>query len=414
MEKLNAEGKHQWDYYKAQIDLVEFALWKGYTINTQKTSRNYVVLKKEGDVVVVYQNQNTGYQGFFNPLDTKDNGSILNFEYNRSKQNWRAVFAALDGFLNELNTGKGIKRRNILLRPVVPPEAQFDEEYDFKFETLYDDSYLSQRGIISETISAECFRGQVFDKTFMYEGVHYVNTAFPLRNQTGVVAAIVRNTQYNKIERARGDACWVSNLAISDAENVVMVITESPIDALSYHQLFMPAPSENRLYVATAGNLSETQPNYIQYLIELYQPQQIILANDNDKAGIFQNVKLMGLLLHPTCTYNLKATIQLKGQKATFSFRYEVQTPEAHIPTLEIKAAQYFKTTKKFVAHRSDGWVDVHLDATVTHISELETFLMQEKQPLNWLKIHRPQTKDFNEDLQLMAKRDPNYSDMSF
>jgi hypothetical protein len=413
MEKLNAEGKHQWDYYKAQIDLVEFALWKGYAINTQKTSRNYVVLKKEGDVIVVYQNQNTGYQGFFNPLNTKDNGSVLNFEYNRSNRNWRAVFGALDGFLNELSTGKRIKRKNIL-RPVAPPEAQFDAEYDFKFESLYDYSYLSQRGIFWDTISAECFRGQVLNKTFMYDGVQYVNTAFPLQNQTGVVAAIVRNTHYNKVERARGDACWVSNLAISDANNVVMVITESPIDALSYHQLFTPASSENRLYVATAGNLSETQPNYIQYLIELYQPQQIILANDNDKAGIFQNVKLMGLLLHPTCSHNLKAAIQLNGQKATFSFRYEAQTPEAYISTLEIKATQYFKTNKKFVAHRSDGWVDVHLEASLTHISELEIFLTQEKQPLNWLKIHRPQTKDFNEDLQLMAKRDPNYSDMSF
>lgn len=63
----------------------------------------------------------------------------------------------------------------------------------------------------------------------------------------------------------------------------------------SYHQLYGPGPEESRLYVATAGNLSETQPNLIQYLIELYQPQQIILANDNDKAGTQQNVKLMGL-----------------------------------------------------------------------------------------------------------------------
>lgn len=111
MEKLTLEGKNQWEYYKAQIDLVEFAQWKGYTINSLKTSRNYVVLKKDGDIIVVYQNQNTGYQGYFNPLDTKDNGSILTFEYNRSNGNWRVVFASLDGFLNEQNTGKLKKRK---------------------------------------------------------------------------------------------------------------------------------------------------------------------------------------------------------------------------------------------------------------------------------------------------------------
>ena len=127
MEKLTLEGKHQWEYYKAQIDLVEFAQWKGYTINSLKTSRNYVVLKSDGDIIVVYQNQNTGYQGYFNPLDTKDNGSILTFEYNRSNRNWRVVFASLDGFLNEQNTGK-LKKPKKVLRPTAPPEAQFDAE----------------------------------------------------------------------------------------------------------------------------------------------------------------------------------------------------------------------------------------------------------------------------------------------
>ncbi len=413
MEKLTLEGKHQWEYYKAQIDLVEFAQWKGYTINSLKTSRNYVVLKSDGDIIVVYQNQNTGYQGYFNPLDTKDNGSILTFEYNRSNRNWRVVFASLDGFLDEQNTGK-LKKPKKVLRPTAPPEAQFDAEYDFKFEPLFDISYLTQRGIESDTMMADCFHGQVFNKTFEHNGIHYVNTVFPLRNQTGVVAAIVRNTHYNKIERPRGDACWISNLALPPPKKCTMVITESPIDALSYHQLYGPGPQESRLYVATAGNLSETQPNLIQYLIELYQPQQIILANDNDKAGTQQNVKLMGLLLHPTCPCNLKTTIHLQGQKLFFSLRYEIEKPETLIHELEAMVKRYFKTAQKFVASRKDGWVDVHLDTAPIHFEELETLLVNEKPPHHWLKIHRPYTKDFNEDLQLMAKRDPNYSDMSF
>lgn len=410
MEKRTVDGNHNWEYYKAQIDLVEFAQWKGYAINPKKTSRNYVVLKKEGDVIVVFQNQNTGYQGYFNPTDTKDGGSILNFEYNRSSGNWRSVFAALDGFLNELQTGK-LKKRKKTLVPIKPPEAEFDADYDFKFEELSDVSYLNRRGINSNTVSDACFRGQIFNKTFIYNGLVYINCVFPLRNQTGVVAAIVRNTHYNKIERPRGDACWVSNLDINNSQMITMVITESPIDALSYHQLFIPGPAECRLYVATAGNLSETQPQFIQYLVELYQPQQIIMANDNDKGGLYQNIKLMGLLMNPTCPNNLKVNVELQGQKLLFSFRYEVEIPENYV--LEKTVEHYFKTANKFLAPHSSTWVDLHIDNSPVHFETLETLLMKEKKPLNWLKVHRPHFKDFNEDLQQMAKRDPNYRDMS-
>ncbi len=413
MEKMTGEGKHDWEYYKAQIDLVEFARWKGYAINLKKTSRNYVVLKKEGDVIVVFLNQNTGYQGYFNPVDTKDRGNVLNFEFNRRQGNWREVFGTLDGFLNELKTGK-LKINKTVLQPIPPPTAEYDAAYDFKFQELFDFSYLNQRGITAKTALDDCFRNQIFNKTFTFNGVLYVNTAFPLRNQTGVVAAIVRNAQYNKIERPRGDACWVSNPAVSDADNLTMVVTESPIDALSYHQLFLPIPSEKRLYVATAGNLSESQPQYIQYLIELYQPQRIIMANDNDKGGIWQNVKLMGALMHPDSPNNLRISIQLHAQKLLLSFRYEVENPQDEVPIIEKMVENYFKTAKKFVAPRKDGWVDVHLENNHAHLEALEKLMPKEKKPLHWIKIHKPHFKDFNEDLQLIAKRDTNYSDMSF
>ncbi|WP_028523404.1 toprim domain-containing protein [Runella limosa] len=412
MERLTQEGKHNWEYYKARIDLVEFAIWKGFAINPKKTSRNYVVLKKEGDVIVVFFNQNTGYQGYFNPVDTKDRGSVLDFEFNRSQRNWKDVFGALDGYLNELKIGK-IRTNKRVLRPTLPPTTEYDANYDFKFQPLSDFSYLNQRGITVKTASEACFQQQIFNKTFTFNGVLYINTAFPLRNQTGVVAAIVRNARYNKIECSRGDACWVSDLAMNDAENVTMVITESPIDALSYHQLFLPYPSEKRLYVATAGNLSDTQPQFIQYLVELYRPDKIVLANDKDKGGLVQNVKLMGALMYPDYPANLRVIVQSHGQKIIFSFRYEVENPSNEVPFLEGMVEKYFKNTKKFVASRNDGWVDVHIDTMGLALGILEEFLAKEKKPSNWLTIHKPHLKDFNEDLQFIAKRDPNYSDMS-
>ena len=177
--------------------------------------------------------------------------------------------------------------------------------------------------------------------------------------------------------------------------------------------MFAPAVSEKRLYVATAGNLSDTQPQFIQYLVELYRPQKIVLANDNDKGGLLQNVKLMGYLAYPDYSANLRVSVLPRGQKMTFSLRYDVENPSNEVPALERVVEKYFKNIKKFVAARNDGWVDVHIDFTNTALGLLEELLVKEKQPFYWLTIHKPRLKDFNEDLQLMTKRDPNYSDMS-
>ena len=78
-----------------------------------------------------------------------------------------------------------------------------------------------------------------------------------------------------------------------------MVIAESPIDAMSFHQMKPPAEGEKRLYLGTAGNLSSGAPDTVQKLIDKYQPRQIVMANDNDNAGIRNNINLVGRMRYP-------------------------------------------------------------------------------------------------------------------
>ncbi|MVM41995.1 hypothetical protein GO730_38115 [Spirosoma sp. HMF3257] len=109
-----------------------------------------------------------------------------------------------------------------------------------------------------------------------------VNTSFPLRNEEHVIAAINRNSEYNRIEQSKENAVWSSRTDYDKRPVNTVVIHESPIDSLSYHQLNPPAADEKRLYIATAGNISREQPVLIEKLVKESQADKLILANDND------------------------------------------------------------------------------------------------------------------------------------
>jgi hypothetical protein len=78
-----------------------------------------------------------------------------------------------------------------------------------------------------------------------------------------------------------------------------LVITESPIDAMSFHQLAPPKQGETRMYLSTGGQPSEKQAAYINQLVQRIQPAQIIMGNDNEKAGMRFNINLMGAVQPP-------------------------------------------------------------------------------------------------------------------
>ena len=78
-----------------------------------------------------------------------------------------------------------------------------------------------------------------------------------------------------------------------------LVVTESPIDAMSFHQLSPPKAGESRMYLSTGGQPSEKQVAYINQLVQRLQPAQVVLGNDNEKNGTRFNINLMGGIQHP-------------------------------------------------------------------------------------------------------------------
>jgi hypothetical protein len=107
-----------------------------------------------------------------------------------------------------------------------------------------------------------------------------------------------KELSYNKVEVWGKALTWLTS-ALDPLKVNRMVLTESPIDAMSFHQLSPPKPGETRMYLSTGGQPSDKQAGYINELVGRIKPQQVVLANDNEKNGIRFNMNLMGVIQHP-------------------------------------------------------------------------------------------------------------------
>ena len=70
--------------FRNEISIIELAVSVGYKIR-KKEGIKWPVLKDEisGDKIIIVNPQSTANQGYFNPHDAKDKGTLINFVKNR-------------------------------------------------------------------------------------------------------------------------------------------------------------------------------------------------------------------------------------------------------------------------------------------------------------------------------------------
>ena len=421
MSSTKQNTSRDWELIKQQIDLVDFAEQQGYQINKQKSSNTFVVMRKgEGDVVIIYKNDHTNRHEYFNPNDGNDKGTVIDFQKVRSNGDWKDVFYKIDSYIG--NTPKNYTPY-VKLDPTAPPTREQVIQHEFKFQHLTNLDYLKSRGLTEETISSPEFKNRIFNNTLKdKDGNIFVNTVFPLKNETGTISAIVRNEAYNKIDQKRIDASWITNTRHIEGETQRLVIMESPIDGLSFHQLMPPQAEEKRVYLATAGKLSGTQPRFIQLAIDTLKPKQIVLANDNDQAGINQNINIIGFIraegveesqkikAHLNLPQPSQAVLnvefvhgnQFEGKSLSQSVSNQIvnainkNTPEG----LEKDAKVQFLSNE---TNRSE--ISVSFTNTRANLIRLEKALLEIKGLDELVLVKRSQEKDMNEDLKKGVKQ---------
>jgi len=275
--------------FRNEISIIELALSVGYKLR-KRDGIKWPVLKDEisGNKIIIVNPQSTSNQGYFNPQDTKDKGTLINFVKNRlgsvfpyisGKSEAGNINAVLYNYQNLPLPEKNLFKTNVnnLVQEYSEKEFCLPEG----LSELKNPTYLFFRGIQSQTINNFLFKGKIFNVKLN----GYDNIGFPFYNASGeTVGFEIRNKQFKHVIEGtdRSVGIWHSNLP-TVLEYVIL--TESPIDALSYHQL---KGKKNTLYVAFAGAVGDAQIDTLQAIITKANKSpdlKFISAVDNDAAG---------------------------------------------------------------------------------------------------------------------------------
>ena len=272
---LERKRKEELEKFKTEINLVEYAQSQGYQYVSQASSRNSAVLRHDNGDKIVIATDTDGHGVYFSVRDDADNGTIIDFVQNRNNVKLVEVRKELRDWRDEPRT-----RSSKFIPRDKPQPINSDLLSVIKaasgFKVAYEHPYLEKRSIDQATLTSARFVGTVAIDS---RG----NAIFPHYDQNGLTGYSIKNTKFTGFSRGGTKALWKSNQQKSDRR---LVITESAIDALSYHQLFSHENTHTR-YISTGGTIS----NYQQELIKIAMTDiahlngEIIIATDNDEIG---------------------------------------------------------------------------------------------------------------------------------
>lgn len=317
------------DRFKDQIPIVPLATSRyGYDVTDQARNGSWHKLEKAGEVLIV--SKKDGRDVFMNAGDTKDSGSVVDFVKTRDGLNLGQVRQQLRQYLGE---GGPEQDRQLLAQRPEPsrtrqpergPEATLPDDPQERREELLkrtlgvqpaltDRSYLKERGLSDDTINAPAFQGRVFTGQ---NGPHK-NTVFPLINENGYSSYEERNHNFKSQMPGPRDGIWVSHPTQGKGTAVErIVVGESPIDAMSKYQLEQPGGSgPNTMYMSSSGTMSQRQVELMQKVIDRQQPQNVVLANDNDAAGVRFNLNYLNDFRAPRQNVALEAGSETPEQQ---------------------------------------------------------------------------------------------------
>ncbi len=157
--------------FRNEISIIELALSVGYKIR-KKDGIKWPVLKDDisGDKIIIVNAQSTANQGYFNPQNGKDKGTLINFVRNRlgsvfPYQNSKSEVGNINAVLYNYQHLPLPEKTLLQSHTKQVVEAYTLKEFHMPkgLTDINDPGYLHYRGITSNTINDAAFEGKIFN-----------------------------------------------------------------------------------------------------------------------------------------------------------------------------------------------------------------------------------------------------------
>lgn len=264
---------------KENIPILDYAQRLGYT--PERVGNQYAL--KEHDSVRINTERNVYYRH-----STEHGGSIIDFVMEFEGLSQEEAIRKLRSCLSPSHTVVGMQQRKPNPQPEPHRKVQLPKAHNGRFSRIF--AYLTKsRGIDSEIVAA------MVKRKVLYEDERH-NCVFVGYNEKNEAAfGCVRGTITQTDKPYRGD-CTDSDKRVGwyiDNKAAVLIVTEAPIDAMSFMTLLKLHGKDFRSYNYLA--LGGVATNALERLFENGKNRQferVYLATDNDEAGHAARPKL--------------------------------------------------------------------------------------------------------------------------
>ena len=273
---------------KREVNLIQHAASMGYILDKEKSSKTWAVMEKEGDKILIKNSPNqNGHWMYKSLVDEQEKGTIVDFMQKRGFS-YQSICGLSSRHLDD-RVVKDQKTLSVEIEDVFSQRHIAQDAFDRIVEHKKG-NYLACRGIDESTYG--CYSGVKVGNQAVFALYRDIDS-----NGQGTICSTIsyqfdgkgsmsddgffNSTKYFQKGLPRG----LSVLVESGLPVKHIVVSESPIDALSYKQIHKH--SECTMYVSTCGSLSEgVKKELLNVLSNASENgQSVTLAFDSDKAG---------------------------------------------------------------------------------------------------------------------------------
>lgn len=403
-----------WDRARREVDIEQYFLFKmGSLYSFDKYKKAYVLEQNgsHGDIIRFFHHERTGVKMYYSIMN-QDSGDIIQFIKKRILNNT----AALPGEINlELRQFLGGNEPKAYLKPI---ETYFAQDFDIENTSDYkcDGDIIQKIDIHNEylmhyrKLDKSTFNSGIFqDILFTYKKQNITSLSYFVKDINDSVVGIHRvftsKGEYFNKKWFDGNTKNSIGFTFSQKPEITetLSIFESVFDAMSYCENYNPA---NTQYCSSNGELSFNKAKLINKYFGLNGFQKLILGNDNDVSGAYFNLNIIVSFI--------EGVVQVR--KTTQSIILDIVSV---VPKNFKILKQFFKKQDNVSAEEnSENYFTETLSQNntkfifvITNTKESIQFfvglLLRIWKLDDFISIHLPLNKDFNDDL--IEKKHPSH-----